>query len=98
MAARAATLRSARATRSIFKASRINWRFDRARIPINGRGHTYYVIVTRPGDGAFPFSWEIQRRREAMGVNFTIPPPQNGEQISWSEGGPMKERDLPNSP
>jgi hypothetical protein len=35
------------------------------------RKRTYYVIVTRRGDGAFPFSWEIQRRREAMGVKVS---------------------------
>ena len=29
------------------------------------------MIVTRRGDGAYPFSWEIQRRREAMGVKVS---------------------------
>jgi hypothetical protein len=28
----------------------------------------YFVVVSRRGDGANPFCWEIQRRRNAMGV------------------------------
>jgi hypothetical protein len=28
----------------------------------------YYIVVSRRGDGADPFCWEIRRRREAMGV------------------------------
>ena len=34
----------------------------------DNRNNTYYVIVTRRGEGATPFGWEIQRRRKAMGV------------------------------
>src|ERR1700731_2030106 len=30
----------------------------------DNRSRTYYVIVTRRGDGAYPFCWEIQRRRK----------------------------------
>jgi len=37
----------------------------------DNRKRTYYVIVTRRGDGAFPFCWEIQRRRKAMGVKVS---------------------------
>jgi hypothetical protein len=37
----------------------------------DNRNRTYYVIVTRRGDGAHPFRWEIQRRREAMGVTVS---------------------------
>jgi hypothetical protein len=32
---------------------------------------TYYVVVSRRGDGADPFCWEIRRRREAMGVRVS---------------------------
>jgi hypothetical protein len=35
------------------------------------RNRTYYVVVSRCGDGAHPFCWEIQRRRKAMGVNIS---------------------------
>jgi hypothetical protein len=28
----------------------------------------YFVVVSRRGDGTNPFCWEIQRRRNAMGV------------------------------
>jgi hypothetical protein len=31
----------------------------------------YYVIVMRSGEGANPFCWEIQRRRQAMGVRIS---------------------------
>jgi hypothetical protein len=31
----------------------------------------YYVIVTRCGEGTNPFCWEIQRRRQAMGVKLS---------------------------
>jgi hypothetical protein len=37
----------------------------------DNRKRTYHVIVTRSGDGAYPFSWKIQRRREAMGVKVS---------------------------
>jgi hypothetical protein len=37
----------------------------------DNRNRTYYVIVTRRGEGADPFCWEIQRRREAMGVKLS---------------------------
>jgi hypothetical protein len=37
----------------------------------DNRNRTYYVIVTRRGEGADPFCWEIQRRREAMGVKVS---------------------------
>jgi hypothetical protein len=37
----------------------------------DNRSRIYYVIVTRRGEGAFPFCWEIQRRRQAMGVKVS---------------------------
>jgi hypothetical protein len=37
----------------------------------DNRNRTYYVIVMRRGDGATPFCWEIQRRRERMGVKVS---------------------------
>jgi hypothetical protein len=37
----------------------------------DNRNRTYYVIVSRRGDGADPFCWEIQRRRNAMGVKVS---------------------------
>jgi hypothetical protein len=37
----------------------------------DNRNRTYYVVVTRRGDGDSPFCWEIQRRREAMGVKIS---------------------------
>ena len=37
----------------------------------DNRNRTYYVIVTRRGEGTDPFCWEIQRRREAMGVKVS---------------------------
>jgi hypothetical protein len=37
----------------------------------DNRSRIYYVIVTRCGEGAFPFCWEIQRRRQAMGVKVS---------------------------
>jgi hypothetical protein len=37
----------------------------------DNRSRTYYVIVTRRGDGAYPFCWEIQRRRKKMGVKIS---------------------------
>jgi hypothetical protein len=37
----------------------------------DNRNRTYFVIVTRRGDGAHPFCWEIQRRRSAMGVKLS---------------------------
>jgi hypothetical protein len=37
----------------------------------DNRSRTYFVIVTRRGEGAHPFCWEIQRRRSAMGVKVS---------------------------
>jgi hypothetical protein len=37
----------------------------------DNRNRTYYVIVMRRGDGATPFCWKIQRRREPMGVKVS---------------------------
>jgi hypothetical protein len=37
----------------------------------DNRSRTYFVVVSRRGDGALPFCWEIQRRREAMGVKVS---------------------------
>jgi hypothetical protein len=34
----------------------------------DNRNRTYYVVVTRRGEVAQPFCWEIRRRRQAMGV------------------------------
>jgi hypothetical protein len=36
----------------------------------DNRNRTYYVVVSRCGDGADPFCWEIRRRRQAMGVKI----------------------------
>jgi hypothetical protein len=37
----------------------------------DNKGRTYFVVVSRRGEGAFPFCWEIQRRRQAMGVKVS---------------------------
>jgi hypothetical protein len=37
----------------------------------DNRSRTYFVVVSRRGEGAFPFCWEIQRRRQAMGVKVS---------------------------
>jgi hypothetical protein len=37
----------------------------------DNRNRTYYVVVMRRGDGDCPFCWEIQRKREAMGVKIS---------------------------
>jgi hypothetical protein len=37
----------------------------------DNRNRTYFVVVSRRGDGAHPFCWEIQRRRKAMGVKVS---------------------------
>jgi hypothetical protein len=37
----------------------------------DNKSRTYFVVVSRRGDGAFPFCWEIQRRRQAMGVKVS---------------------------
>lgn len=37
----------------------------------DNRNRTYYVIVMRRGDGATPFCWQIERRREPMGVKVS---------------------------
>jgi hypothetical protein len=37
----------------------------------NNRNRNYFVIVSRRGDGACPFCWEIQRRHKAMGVKVS---------------------------
>ena len=49
-----------------------------ARVPAVGfrmhpdnRSRTYFVVVSRRGDGANPFGWEIQRRKQVMGVKVS---------------------------
>jgi hypothetical protein len=37
----------------------------------DNRSRTYFVVVSRRGNGANPFGWEIQRRKEAMGVKVS---------------------------
>jgi len=37
----------------------------------DNRNRRYFVVVSRRGDGANPFCWEIQRRRQAMGVRVS---------------------------
>ena len=37
----------------------------------NNRSRIYCVVVSRRGNGANPFGWEIQRRKEAMGVKVS---------------------------
>ncbi len=37
----------------------------------DNRNRTYYVVVSRRGDGTHPFCWEIHRRRKAMGVKIS---------------------------
>jgi hypothetical protein len=37
----------------------------------DNRKRTYYVIVARRGEGAYPFCWEIQRRQKAMGIKVS---------------------------
>jgi hypothetical protein len=37
----------------------------------DNRNRTYFVVVMRRGDGDCPFCWEIQRRRQAMGVKIS---------------------------
>jgi hypothetical protein len=43
----------------------------RSSMNLDNRNNTYYVVVTRRGEGANPFGWEIQRRRTAMGVKVS---------------------------
>jgi hypothetical protein len=35
------------------------------------RNRTYYVVVSRRGDGGDPFCWEIRRRRKPMGIKVS---------------------------
>jgi hypothetical protein len=35
------------------------------------RSRTHFVVVSRRGSGANPFGWEIQRRKQAMGVKVS---------------------------
>ena len=37
----------------------------------DNRSRTYFVVVSRRGSGANPFEWEIQRRKQAMGVKVS---------------------------
>jgi hypothetical protein len=37
----------------------------------DNRSRTYFVVVSRRGTGANPFGWEIQRRKQAMGVKVS---------------------------
>jgi hypothetical protein len=37
----------------------------------DNRNRTYYIVVSRSGDGADPFCWEIRRQRHAMGVKVS---------------------------
>jgi len=37
----------------------------------DNRNRVYFVVVSRRGDGTDPFCWEIQRRRQAMGVKVS---------------------------
>jgi hypothetical protein len=37
----------------------------------DNRNRTYYIVVSRSGDGADPFCGEIRRRRHAMGVKVS---------------------------
>jgi hypothetical protein len=37
----------------------------------DNKSRTYFVVVSRRGDGALPFCWEIQRRPLAMGVKVS---------------------------
>ena len=37
----------------------------------DNRSRTYFVVVSRRGSGANPFGWEIQRRKQAMGVRVS---------------------------
>jgi len=37
----------------------------------DNRSRIYFVVVSRRGSGANPFGWEIQRRKEAMGVKVS---------------------------
>jgi hypothetical protein len=37
----------------------------------DNRNRTYYIVVSRSGEGADPFGWEIRRRRHAMGVKIS---------------------------
>jgi len=37
----------------------------------DNRSRTYFVVVSRRGNGTNPFGWEIQRRKEAMGVKVS---------------------------
>jgi hypothetical protein len=37
----------------------------------DNRSRTYFVVVSRCGDGVNPFCWEIRRRRTAMGVKVS---------------------------
>jgi hypothetical protein len=37
----------------------------------DNRNRVYFVVVSRRGSGANPFGWEIQRRKQAMGVKVS---------------------------
>jgi hypothetical protein len=37
----------------------------------DNRSRTYFVVVSRRGGGANLFGWEIQRRKQAMGVKVS---------------------------
>lgn len=37
----------------------------------DNRSRIYFVVVSRRGNGANPFGWEIRRRKEAMGVKVS---------------------------
>jgi hypothetical protein len=37
----------------------------------DNKSRAYFVVVSRRGDGANPFCWEIQRRHQAMGVKVS---------------------------
>ena len=37
----------------------------------DNRSRIYFVVVSRRGSGANPFGWEIQRRKQAMGVKLS---------------------------
>jgi hypothetical protein len=37
----------------------------------DNRSRTYFVVVSRRGSGVNPFGWEIQRRKQAMGVKIS---------------------------
>jgi hypothetical protein len=37
----------------------------------DNRSRSYFVVVSRRGEGENPFCWEIQRRQKAMGVKIS---------------------------